>query len=169
MAKKKIVIPMDKEEAGTGGRIRLPEGDYKVKIKMAKAVTSSQKGTPGMQVTFVISEGKHKGKEITDRLWFSPKALYRVRQLLELLELKVPKKVFSVDPDKLRGKELAITVSDADPYEGKISSQVSDYIDLDTYAGDDVDDDEEEDDDDDDDTEDDDDEELDELDVDDDL
>lgn len=165
----KIKIDFSKEEEGGGGRVRLPEGDYRVKITGVKPETS-QAGNPMLVWTLQITEGKYKGKKLTDRTALTPKALWRVRALLEALGISPPKKLVSLDPAKLIGKELGVTLTD-DEYEGKINSKVSDFLDLDTLTGDDVEDDEDEDDDDEDDDSDDeesddDEEELDELDLD---
>lgn len=154
MAKKtsEVIIPMDKEEEGGGGRFRVPDGDYPVKILGAKYVTSSNKGTPGLEVHYVISDGKRKGKKFNDTCWLSPKALWRVRALLEAVGMDVPKKAFKLDVKKLKGKELGVTFTEEeDEYEkdGKtkkvIRSNVSEFLDSDTLASGGVDDDEEED------------------------
>jgi hypothetical protein len=150
---KEVVIPMDKEEESSGGsRFRVPDGDYRAKILGAKYITSSQKGTPGLEVHYVIADGKHKGKKFNDTCYLTPKALWRVRSLLEALGISVPKKAFKLDVTELKGKELGVTFTEEeDEYEkqGKtvkvIRSNVSDFLDLDQLTTGGVDDDEDED------------------------
>jgi hypothetical protein len=140
-----VRIDFRKEEEGGGGGIRLPENDYAAKILKAKKVRSSEKDTPGIAVTFQLTEGKYKGKKITDRLWITPKSLWRIRALLEALGVTVPKKAVDLPLGKITGKELGITLTDDDPYQGRIRSRVSDFVDLETLGEDDEDEDEYED------------------------
>lgn len=149
----------------SGGRKHYPEGDYAVKVKSAKFGHSGDKETPRLEVTFVFTGTKLKGKEIRDDLYLTPKALWRLRQTLEALGLNVPSKKVKVDPDKLKGRACAITIED-DEYDGKLQSRVNDIYSLDEFdsdAGDiEEEDDEEEEEDDEDEDDDDDDEETDE-------
>jgi len=108
----------------------LPEGDYAAKVKEAKLDRSSEKETPGIFVTWVITKGEYKGKALRDALWLSDKALWRVRQTLEALGVKVPSKKVKVDPKKMIGKEAAITLEDEE-YDGKMRSRVVDVFALD--------------------------------------
>jgi hypothetical protein len=138
---REVVIPMDQEEESGGGRFRVPDGDYRVKITGAKYTTSSQKATPGLEVHYVIAEGKKKGAKFEDTCWLSPKALWRVRALLEAVGVDVPKKRFKLDVTKLKGKELGVTFTEEeDTYEKNgvtkkvIRSNVSDFLDLDSLT-----------------------------------
>lgn len=167
MAKtKEVTIPMDKEDdSGGGSRFRVPEGDYPVKITGAKFTRSSKKQTPGLEVHYVITEGKHKGKKFDDTCWFSPKALWRVRALLEAVGISVPSKAFKLDVTKLKGKELGVTLTDDESSYEKdgqtktsIRSQIAEFLDSDTLSSGRIEDEEDDDEELDDDVEDDDDE-----------
>lgn len=129
-----IRIDFGKEVEGGGGGVRLPENDYKVKIVKIKKIRSSEKDTPGLGVTLKITEGKFSGKKITDRLWLTPKSLWRVRSLLEALGMSVPKKAVNLPTKKLINKELGATIIDDEPYQGRIKSKVGDFVDLETLA-----------------------------------
>jgi len=120
-------------------------------VKEAKLGKSSEKETPGILMTWVITgPKKFKGKTIRDSLWLSDKALWRVRQTLEALGVQVPSKKVKVDPRKMVGKEAAITLEDEE-YEGKVRSRVvdcflkSEYEELQDTDDEDLDDDEDED------------------------
>lgn len=138
-----IVIPFSKEEEGGGGRVRIPEGDYKVKIVKIKTDTS-EKGNAMLIWDFEIAKGqKGAGKTLRDYTTLTPKSLWKVRSILEAAGLDVPKRDIKINKKKLIGEEVGVTVYD-DEYENKISSKIGDYIDLETLAGADEDDDEDE-------------------------
>lgn len=111
MAKDSIKIDFGKEEEG-GGRIRWKKGDYHVKIVKVKKGRSEQKDSPYVAVSFKVLEGPKKGKVITERLYLSPKALKRLRLLLEATGTKVPKKAVNLKFEKLLGKKLWIEIED---------------------------------------------------------
>jgi len=149
-------IDFSKEEAGGGGRIRLPEDDYHVKILSAKSVRSPEKDTPGLEVTFQVIEGKKKGKKITDTLWITPKSLKRVRLLLEAVGVKVPKSAVNIPLAKLKGKTLWIELEDEvrDGYDPRSRVAFEGFMNEDDYEAEDDEDDEDLDDEDEDDDED---------------
>jgi hypothetical protein len=156
-----IIIPFSKEKEGKGAT-KVPEGDYRVRIVKVKPDTS-ESGNPMLIWDFEIAKGqKGAGKKVRDYTTLTDKSLWKVRSILEALGLDVPKKKdIKVNAKKLVGQELGVTLYD-DEYESngktRVSSKISDYLDLDTLTGADEDDDEDEDEDDEDLDEDDDDE-----------
>jgi hypothetical protein len=131
-----VVDFSDTESRGgkKGGRsAHLPEGDYTAKVREAEFGHSSEKETPGIMMTWLITgPNSAKGKTIRDSLWLSDKALWRVRQTLEALGLQVPSKKVKVNPKSMVGKEAAITVEDEE-YEGKVRSRIVDCFSLAEY------------------------------------
>jgi hypothetical protein len=110
----------------TGRRKHYPEGDYHVKVKDAQLTRSrGEKKTPEVLVTYVIQNGKHKGGTLIDDLYLTDSALWRLRQTLEAMGIKVPSSKVKVDVTKMKGKEVAVTVED-DEYDDKIRSRVTD-------------------------------------------
>lgn len=171
-----IIIPFSKEEKGEGRvNTRIAEGDYPAKITAIKPETS-QAGNPMIVFTFELTEGKHKGKKYRDRPTLTPKSMWKLRSILEAAGLEVPEgRDIKLSPKKVLGKEVVLSIVD-DEYEDKNgktvrSSSISDYLDRETFDGqqeeeedeDDEDVDEDEDEDEDDDDEDDDLEDLDEI------
>jgi hypothetical protein len=135
-----IRIDFTQEESGGGGRVRVPEGDYKARVFAVKPDTSKE-GNPMLVWTFEGVSGKLKGKKLTDYTSLTPKALWKVRSILEALGVEAPSKsVFELPTKKVLNKELGITLED-DEYNGKISSKIQDYIDIDTLENNDSDDD----------------------------
>lgn len=115
-SKDSFVVDFSKEEEG-GGSKRFPEGDYVVKIVGAKLINSKDKGTPGLELKMKLREPeKFRGKPISENLWLTPKALGRVRSLLELCGIDVPKKKAKIPFKALIGQEVGITIED-DTYE----------------------------------------------------
>lgn len=113
-----FIIDFKKEEQGGGG-IRVKRGQYPVKIAKAKAISSEEKGTPGLEIIFVFTEGRYKGKRLRERLWASPKAYARFRTLLEACGKRVPQRVNLLKIAKaIVGCELVIDVDDEPPREG---------------------------------------------------
>lgn len=142
-----------KEEGGGAGK-RYREGDYLVQVVKVKPITSEDKGTPGLEVTFKFLDGKHKGETFTDRLWNTPKSLWRMRSLIEAVGEDVPAKAgdWKVIARLVLKKEVVVTLGD-DEYDGRVRSRVTDFLDpeeFDDDADDDEDDDLDEDEDDDD-------------------
>lgn len=142
---KAYVIDFSKDTS-EGGRKRYPEADYRVKLVGHKTGESKDKGTPFVQLNMEMVEGKYKGEKISDRLYITDNSLWRIRSALEAMGVTVPRKRMSIKWADHYGKELGVTITD-DEYEGRVRSRVSDFIDLDTLAGTDVDDEDEDEDD----------------------
>lgn len=138
-----VTIDFRREVEGGGAGVRIPENDYAAKIVKAKFERSAEKDTPGIRITFKITEGKYSGKKVPDSLWITPRSLWRIRSLLEALGVEVPKSILKLPLKPLVGKDLGITVTDDEPYNGRIKSRVSDFLDLETL-NDEVEDEEEE-------------------------
>jgi hypothetical protein len=152
-----FTVDFTKDTSEGGGRRRYKEGDYHVKIVGVKKGTAKT-GSPFAQFAFEFVDGTYKGSvwdSNRTRVYVTDAALWRVRSLYEACGKTVPKKKLKLDFNKLIGEELGITITDGEPYEGKISSELSDFIALDALgADDDEDEDEEEEDDDDEDDDD---------------
>ena len=178
--RKKVVAKVDMRDATPGGgRTRVPEGDYKVKITDVKKETNKNSGNTQVVLSLTIVEPeKYEGKVIRDYLTLTRKAAFRAGMVFDAVGVKWSQKVLEFDFGKLLGKTLGVTVYD-DEYNKRVSSKVADFMDEETVTNilegggdDDLDDDEDlddedsddedEDEDDEDDDEDDDDEDLDE-------
>lgn len=108
-----------KEGGGTFNKKRQPEGDYKAKV--TKVVDSPSKSDQTMQWLFTIEVGTgsypYYCKHQENQYW-------KIRNLLVAAGLTVPKKKVKVDPNKIIGKMIAVTLED-DEYEGKAQSNVA--------------------------------------------
>lgn len=106
------------KDGGNFNTKRQPEGDYRAKITN---VTDSPAKDGVAQWLFTIQVGAgtypYYCKHQENQFW-------KVRNLLVAAGMNVPKKKVKVDPNKLVGKTIAVTLED-DEYEGKMKSVVS--------------------------------------------
>lgn len=153
MATKKVKVDFGGVESrggkkGSGGRKHYKAGDYAVKVKKVVAGKSGgdgDEGKPRLEVMYVFTTGKLKGNEIRDDLYLTEKSLWRLRQALEAMKIKVPNKAVNLDIDTMRGKTCAITIEDEE-YESKLYSKVVDTFLLSELEDDEADEDEDDDD-----------------------
>jgi hypothetical protein len=127
MAKVKVDFSETRSNEGKKGRARkhYPPGDYAVKCTSATLGKSTNKETPGIHVVYKFTSGKFKNQEVHDDLWLTDGSLWRVRQTMEAMGIKVPNKAVNIDTDIFRGKSLAVTLDDEE-YEDKLFSRVVD-------------------------------------------
>jgi len=111
---------------GSGRSAHVDPGDYLVQCTKAELTRSGgEKKTPEIKATYKIIKGKFKGKTIIDDLYLTEGALWRLRVTLEGMGINVPSSKVKVDPKKMVGKQLGVSIDD-DEYDGKIRSRVID-------------------------------------------
>lgn len=115
-----------KGEKRTSGKHFKP-GDYLVRVKGVPGTGKSpEKKTPYVEFVYEFVGGKYKGNTISDRCYLSPGALWRLRNALEAMGVKVPSKRTKLDLKKCKGKELGITIDDDERDDDKVYSEVVD-------------------------------------------
>lgn len=65
----------------------LPEGEYHCIVKEASFLRSSKKGTPGVELTFAIAEGKYEKCDVRGVVWLTEKNAANIRRTLANLGL----------------------------------------------------------------------------------
>lgn len=119
---------VDKEiKKGGGGGVRIPEGDYKVKV----VDVSLEEGPKAnyLRWTVQITEGKHKGKKIRTNTSLKKEALWNLRNLIHAaLGTNVAGKSVNFDPQKLIGKIVGAAIVDGEEYKHKIRSEVQTFM-----------------------------------------
>lgn len=129
-----LIVDLSDTESRGGkkgvGSKRYKEGDYGVKVVKAVTGKSKVQKTPQVEVTFQFLDGKYKGDKIVDQFYLSENSLWRLRNLIEGMGLKVPSKKIKIDIKKWIGKKLAITIED-DEWENdegktRVKSRVTD-------------------------------------------
>lgn len=98
-----------------------PEGDYRAKITGVTERDSS-KGNPMWE--FAVQLTTDSSAVYPERCVLIDSSLWKLRNLLQACGLSVPKKKVKVDPKKIVGKEIGVTLED-DEYEGKMKSVIA--------------------------------------------
>lgn len=90
--------------------------------------TTSKAGNAMFVVYLEITSGPHAGQQIIDRLPQTEKAMFRSAAFLQALGVKIAKKRISLNPKSLIGRPVDIVVEDGEPYNGKVKSEVREYL-----------------------------------------
>lgn len=90
--------------------------------------TTSKAGNAMFVVYLEIVEGPHAGQQIIDRLPQTEKAMFRSAAFLQALGVKIAKKKIALNPRSLIGRPVDIVVEDGEPYNGKVKSEVREYL-----------------------------------------
>ena len=90
--------------------------------------TTSKAGNAMFVVYLEITEGAHAGQQIIDRLPQTEKAMFRSAAFLQALGVKIAKKKIALNPRSLIGRPVDILVEDGDPYNGRVKSEVREYL-----------------------------------------
>lgn len=101
---------------------RLPAGDYKATIVKVEDAPTKEKKEP--QWLFTISIASDSSARYPYYCKLVENQLWKVRNLAVAAGLSVPKKKVKLDPNKLVGKTIAVTLED-DEYEGKLQSTIA--------------------------------------------
>lgn len=121
-----------KEGGGSFNKKRQPEGDYKAKVTKVVDAPSKKDNTAQWLFTIQVGAGTYPYycKHEENQYW-------KIRNLLVAAGLTVPKKKVKVDPNKIVGKTIAVTLED-DEYDGKAQSNIAATFPLSELDDDDV-------------------------------
>lgn len=108
------------KDGGNFNKRHQPAGDYPGKV--LKVQDAKAKGNGDPMWLFTIQAGN--GGTYPYYCKFTENQLWKIRNLCVAAGLNVPKKRISVDPNKLVGKEIGVSLEDEE-YEGKMQSTVS--------------------------------------------
>lgn len=98
-----------------------PEGDYRAKITGVVEGDSS-KGNP--MWTYAVQLTSDSSAVYPERCVLTDTSLWKLRNIFQAAGITVPKKKVQVDPNKIVGREIGITLED-DEYEGKMKSVIA--------------------------------------------
>ena len=90
--------------------------------------TTSKAGNAMFVVYLEITEGAHAGQQIIDRLPQTEKAMFRSAAFLQALGVKIAKRKIALNPKSLIGRPVDIVVEDGEPYNGRVKSEVREYL-----------------------------------------
>lgn len=105
---------------------RVAEGEHLVQVEEIEVGESSKKD-PMWTVYLRVIGGENDGATIVDRLTQTEKAMFRVVGFLHGMGVKTARKRLRVDTDRLVGRKVRVQVSDGEPYNGTIRSEVRGY------------------------------------------
>lgn len=106
----------------------VPAGTYHAEVADFEETTSKASGNAMFVIYLEIIEGPHAGQQIIDRLPQTEKAMFRSAAFLQALGVKIAKKKIALNPRSLIGRPLDIVVEDGEPYNGRVKSEVREYL-----------------------------------------
>lgn len=105
----------------------VPAGTYHAKVSDFEE-TTSKAGNAMFVVYLEIIEGPHAGQQIVDRLPQTEKAMFRSAAFLQALGVKIANKKIALNPRSLIGRPVDILAEDGEPYNGRVRSEVREYL-----------------------------------------
>ena len=102
-------------------------GTYRAEVSDFEE-TTSKAGNAMFVVYLEITEGPHAGQQIIDRLPQTERAMFRSAAFLQALGVKIAKKKIALNPKSLIGRPVDIVVEDGEPYNGRVRSEVREYL-----------------------------------------
>lgn len=105
----------------------VPAGTYHAEVADFEETIS--KADNMMFVVYLrITDGPYAGQQIIDRLPQTAKAMFRSAAFLQALGVKISKKKIALNPKSLIDRHVDIVVEDGEPYNGRVKSEVREYL-----------------------------------------
>lgn len=105
----------------------VPAGTYHAEVADFEETVS--KADNVMFVVYLrITEGPYAGQQIIDRLPQTERAMFRSAAFLQALGVKIAKKKIALNPKSLVDRPVDIVVEDGEPYNGRVKSEVREYL-----------------------------------------
>lgn len=120
-AKKKTLDMTNVKERGPFNPVQVDAGDYRAKITAVYDTESKKSGEDMWVFSFQLNE--RRAAVYPYYCLLNPDNLWKIRNLCEAAGIAVPKKRLVLDPNKLVGKEVGVTLED-DEYDGKMKSVI---------------------------------------------
>jgi len=130
--KKGNVVSVDFTGVKAGGAT-VPDGRYKAKIIEVSQEVGQDSGEPYLQLTWEITSEKCNGRELKfDNYSLQPQALWRLKSMLEALEVEVPDGEQDIDFDEIISDETEciVEVTGEKSPEGKTYARVTGHAPL---------------------------------------
>lgn len=120
-------IVIDLSNYKDSGNVRIPEGRYRAIVDDVD-LDKSRAGNTMIKVWMRVLGGEHDGAIILDRLTLTDKALFRVVGFMQGIGIKTPKKKLQINLKTFLKRQADIEVVDGEPYNGRIRSEIAQYI-----------------------------------------
>jgi hypothetical protein len=109
------------------GSARVEPGTYTARVTDFRE-TVSKADNVMFEVYLEITSGPFAGKQIIDRLPQTERAMFRSAAFLQALGVRIAKKKLALNPKSLIGRPVDILVEDGEPYNGRVKSEVREYL-----------------------------------------
>ena len=106
------------------GSARVEPGTYRAQVTDFSE-KESKAGNVMFEVYLEIIEGPYTGKQIIDRLPQTERAMFRSAAFLQALGIKIAKKKLALNP---KSRQVDTLVEDGEPYNGRVKSEVREYL-----------------------------------------
>lgn len=106
------------KDRGPINPIHQVEGDYRALVKSVQDITMGEQKRPAWMFIITVGKGNYPY-----RCGFNENELWKIRNLFVACGFPVPKKRLKVDPSKVVGRPLAVSLEDHE-YDGRLSSQI---------------------------------------------
>lgn len=120
-------IVIDLSNYKDSGNVRIPEGRYRAIVDDVD-LDKSRVGNTMIKVWMRVLGGEHDGAIILDRLTLTDKAMFRVVGFMQGIGIKTPKKKLQINLKTFLKRQADIEVVDGEPYNGRIRSEIAQYI-----------------------------------------
>lgn len=120
-------IVIDLSNYKDSGNVRIPEGRYRATVDDVD-LDKSRAGNTMIKVWMRVLGGEHDGAIILDRLTLTDKAMFRVVGFMQGIGIKTPKKKLQINLKTFLKRQADIEVVDGEPYNGRIRSEIAQYI-----------------------------------------
>ena len=120
-------IVIDLSNYKDSGNVRIPEGRYRAIVDDVD-LDKSRAGNTMIKVWMRVLGGEHDGATILDRLTLTDKAMFRVVGFMQGIGIKTPKKKLQINLKTFLKRQADIEVVDGEPYNGRIRSEIAQYI-----------------------------------------
>jgi hypothetical protein len=120
-------VVIDLSNYKDSGNVRIPEGRYRAIVDDVD-LDKSRAGNSMIKVWMRILGGDHDGAIILDRLTLTDKAMFRVVGFMQGIGIKTPKKKLQINLKTFLNRQSDIEVVDGEPYNGRIKSEIAQYI-----------------------------------------
>ena len=118
------------KERGPINPIHQAEGDYRASIKSVQDITMGDTKRPAWMFIITVGKGNYPY-----RCGFNENELWKIRNLFVACGIAVPKKRLKVDPTKVVGRPLGVSLEDHE-YDGRMSSQIGSTFPVSELEGD---------------------------------
>lgn len=113
----------------------LAPGEYLVRVVDAEVTETKKNADPMINVFYEVQGGAFAGSPLIDRLVLTDKALWRAVKVFRALGLKVEKRNMNIPLKMILGRTLVVKVSDGEPYNDEIRSEIREYFPAASFKG----------------------------------